>query len=68
MENVLLLVASSLSVLLPHCSGTYEYNKLLEFTETVSRIRISFNADPDPASYLKAGPSPAQTVTKSLIF
>jgi hypothetical protein len=65
MEEVLLLVVSSLSVLLPHCSGTYEYNKFLELTKTVSRIRIGFNADTDPTFYLKAGPGPGQTVTKN---
>ena len=70
MKQLLLTAASSLSFLLLHCSGTYEYYKFSELTETVSRIRTAFNADPVPAFNLKADPNPGQTLLniKSMVY
>jgi hypothetical protein len=40
----------------------------LGLTETVSRIRVGFNADPDPSFYLKADLGPGQPSQKVEFF
>jgi hypothetical protein len=61
--------ASSLSFLLPHCSGTYEYCKFSELTSVADpkqKFWLDPVSDPDPALKLVSVCSPFSQFKSSL--